>query len=420
MFDAVQYQFADDFMGITERNALFYQPVCCVCCVGEAAFCRLQHFFFSDGHGCDHVCEYGYAHFYGVDGVKQTFLVFLHIFVVCQRQTFHGCQKLHQVAVNTACFAADQFCHIGVLFLGHDAGACGVCIAQFHEMEFMAAPEDDFFAETAQVHHQDGQCGSQFDGKVTVGNAVHGVHCDGGEAQFFRYEISVQRVCGSCQRAAAQRHYVCTFVCIAQAFIVAFEHFHISQQVVRQCHRLCALQVGIAGQDGFCVICCEIIQCYHQIFHQSFDLCDFFLCVHADIQCNLVVTAAAGVQAFAYVADTADEDGFHVHVDIFCFFVEGHLACFDISQDFLQCFDDQFCVSSGDDALFAQHFRMGHAACDIFFIHSAIEGDRGMEVVCKAVCGLCETSAPKFSHFYLLLSSVGTLSPRPCKEAPPP
>ena len=35
------------------------------------------------------------------------------------------------------------------------------------------------------------------------------------------------------------------------------------------------------------------------------------------------------------LADTADEDGFHVHVDILCFFVKCNLAGFDIGEDFL-------------------------------------------------------------------------------------
>ena len=41
------------------------------------------------------------------------------------------------------------------------------------------------------------------------------------------------------------------------------------------------------------------------------------------------------MQAFADIADAADEDGFHVHVDILCFFVKCNLAGFDIGEDFL-------------------------------------------------------------------------------------
>ena len=42
-----------------------------------------------------------------------------------------------------------------------------------------------------------------------------------------------------------------------------------------------------------------------------------------------------------------------------------------------------------------------------------------MEVVCKAVCGLCKASAPKFSQCIYSLLSVGTLSPRPCEGVTP-
>ena len=83
------------------------------------------------------------------------------------------------------------------------------------------------------------------------------------------------------------------------------------------------------------MVCREIVQCYHQIFHQFFNRDDFLFGIHTDIQCHLIVAAAAGMQAFADITDTADEDGFHVHVDILCFFVKCNLAGFDIGEDFL-------------------------------------------------------------------------------------
>ena len=149
--------------------------------------------------------------------------------------------------IYTPRFATNQLRHIGVLFLWHNAGACGICVGKLNEMEFMAAPEDDFLAEAAQVHHQDRKRGCQLNAEISVGNTIHAIHCDGGKAQFLRNGISIQRVGGGGKCAAAQRHYVCAFVGIAKAVVVALEHFHIRKQVMRQCNRLCALQVRIAG-----------------------------------------------------------------------------------------------------------------------------------------------------------------------------
>ena len=41
------------------------------------------------------------------------------------------------------------------------------------------------------------------------------------------------------------------------------------------------------------------------------------------------------MQAFADIADEADEDSFYVPVDIRCFFVNCNVAGLDIGEDFL-------------------------------------------------------------------------------------
>ena len=109
---------------------------------------------------------------------------------------------------------------------------------------------------------------------------------------------------------------------------------------------------------------------------------------------------------FAHVADAADEDGLHVHMDVLSLFVESHFACFDVVQDFTQCFHNEVCVLLGDDALFAQHGCVCHTAGDVLVIHAAVKADGGMEMVCEAVCGFGEASAPKFLHknlpFYVM------------------
>ena len=75
---------------------------------------------------------------------------------------------------------------------------------------------------------------------------------------------------------------------------------------------------------------CQCVQFHQQVFHQSFDFGDFFFGIHTGIQCHLVVPASAGVEFFAHVANAADEDGFHIHMDVLSLFVESHFACFDV------------------------------------------------------------------------------------------
>ncbi len=91
---------------------------------------------------------------------------------------------------------------------------------------------------------------------------------------------------------------------------------------MRQRNRLRPLQMGIAGKYGFRMLRRKVVQLCNQVFHKLFDCRNFLFGVHPRIQRDLVVAAAAGMQAFAHIANTGNQYCFDVHVDIFGFFVE--------------------------------------------------------------------------------------------------
>ena len=113
--------------------------------------------------------------FYCINSIKCQLLVFLHVFVVCKRNSLHGCEHGSQCTVDTACFASYQFCNIRILFLRHDTASCAVGIINLHKAVFIGVPENDFLAETAEMHHNCGHGRKKFDHIISVRYGIHTV-----------------------------------------------------------------------------------------------------------------------------------------------------------------------------------------------------------------------------------------------------
>ena len=75
--------------------------------------------------------------------------------------------------------------------------------------------------------------------------------------------------------------------------------------------------MGKAWHDGFGVLFRQINQGRLKVLNQALNNGNLIAQPQADVGSDLVVAAAAGVQAFAGIADFVGEAAFDVHVDIF-------------------------------------------------------------------------------------------------------
>ena len=85
-------------------------------------------------HGGKHAVEQSDTAFYRIHCIKRKLFVLLHIFIVCKRDSLHGCENRCQRSVNTACFSTDKLCDIRILLLRHDTAACAVCVIDLNEI----------------------------------------------------------------------------------------------------------------------------------------------------------------------------------------------------------------------------------------------------------------------------------------------
>ena len=100
-------------------------------------------------------------------------------------------------------------------------------------------------------------------------------------------------------------------------------------------HRLCPLQVCITRHHHILVAFCLFQKSPLQFSQKLLQGFYFPLQVHPQVQCHLIVAAAACVELPAWVSDLLCEELFDVHVDIFCCRIKFHFACFYVCEDLL-------------------------------------------------------------------------------------
>ena len=62
-----------------------------------------------------------------------------------------------QCTVDTSRLSSYKLCDIRILLLRHDTASGAVCVIDLHKTVFIGIPDNDFLAETAQMHHDRGQ-----------------------------------------------------------------------------------------------------------------------------------------------------------------------------------------------------------------------------------------------------------------------
>jgi len=115
----------------------------------------------------------------------------------------------------------------------------------------------------------------------------------------------------------------------------------------------------------------------------------------------LIVTAAAGVQLAAHVAEALDEGVFDVRVNIFELDRERKVAAIDFARNIVEGGADSPGFVSAEEADLRQHAGMSLAGDHVLTVEAAVEADRLGEGFDAVVGVAAETAAPGFlTHGY--------------------
>ena len=229
------------------------------------------------------------------------------------------------------------------------------------------------------MHHQNRKRRQHLNGKVPIGDGVQTVLGHARKAQEPGHVGPVQKVVGAGQRAGPQRHHIEPRECVLQPPLVAFEHLHVGQQVVRKKDRLGVLEVCVSGHDH--------IQVSSRLFQErmleppqpSEQGPEHIPQVHADVQRHLVVPAPAGVQLAPDRADQLREPPLDRHMNIFVLRDERKAACFDFSPHVSQASDDGGRFPVGQYIGQLQGLTVDDAALNIVLIQPLVEREGSRE-----------------------------------------
>ena len=123
----------------------------------------------------------------------------------------------------------------------------------------------------------------------------------------------------------------------------------------------------------------------------------------AEIDRDLVVARARGVQAPGRRADDLGKAAFHVHMDVFERALKRKCPCLDFAFDLRETLGDRLGVGGFDDALMGEHGEVGLRSRDVLGGKLAVEVDRGVDLLHRLRRAPGKSAAPhRVAHAHRL------------------
>ena len=386
---------AHHLVGVAKRQALAHQVVGEIGRRGKARPRGLAQALGVGLHMRHHVGEGAQAIAHRIHAVEQRFFVFLIVLVVGQGLAFHQGQQRDEMTVDAAGLAAHQFGHVGVFLLRHDGRAGAETIRKLHKPKRRAGPQHQFFAHPRQVGEQQRGEGAELNGEIAIGDGIQGVSRRLRKSQAARRVLAIDGKAGAGQGRRAQGAFVHARPAVAQAAVVALQHFVPGQHVVAEGHRLGALQVGESGHHGGRMCLGQPDQRELEPLQLTGDAIDGIAQVEADVGGDLIVARTARMQFLARLAAQRGEPRFDVHVHVFEFYAPGELARGDLRLDGGQTGFDTRQFPGAEHADGGQHARVGEGGANILRRQAPIEADGSRKALHETVRGLFESPAPE-------------------------
>jgi len=263
---------------------------------------------------------------------------------------------------------------------------------------------------------------------VPVGHRIHAVAADFRKAKKPGRAGPVDRQPRPGQGRRPQRQNVQALSAVFQPLSVAGKHFGKRQQIVRQKNRLRLLQMRVAGHDGGDFLFGHADQLLLERIEQADQPVRLVAQVQPNIQRDLIVAAARGMQFCARVSGAPDQLFFNGHVNVFVGGVENKTTLFHIGPDAFQPADDRLRVCAGNDARISQHRRMGNRTFNVMTIQAAVNmkgagkalhaGSRGFLKSSRPGFFCVSHDAPSFEMVYFFIIFL-ILSRRPLRRMKP-
>ena len=230
--------------------------------------------------------------------------------------------------------------------------------------------------------------------EVAIGDAVERIGGRPVEVKRLRGHVAVDRERGAGERGGAKRTFVEALARVLEAPRVAPQHLDIGHEMMAEGDRLRRLQMGEARHDHRGAVERPGGERPLQLGDLGEDRVDRVAHPEAEIDRDLVVARARGVEAPGRRADDLSKAALDVHMDVFERARERKRARLDFAFDLGETLGDRLGVGGFDDALGGEHGDMGLGACDVLGGKLAVEVDRGVDLLHRLGRTAREPAAP--------------------------
>ena len=308
-------------------------------------------------------------------GIDERLLVFLEIAVVGEGDALHDGHQAEQVPVRPARLAAHDLGDVGIFFLGHDGRARGMPVGHGDEPEKRVGPPDELFAEAREMPHAHAGAEQGLQGEIPVGHGIHAVVEDAVHPQLIGNHFRCEGVGRAGERRRAQGRDPGAPLASLHALHVPLEHPGICQQMLRQAHRLRGLHMCAPGQQHAAILFSAPGKHRCKAAGKTNPFAQAVRNIQTEIEADLVIAAAPGMQLLAHIAHDLGEPALDVHVHVFQLPLPGEGTGFDLRAHLVEPVDEPLRLLLRDDALPAQHARMRLGSGYVLGVQDAVEGN---------------------------------------------
>ena len=168
--------------------------------------------------------------------------------------------------------------------------------------------------------------------------------------------------------------------------------------MVRQPHRLRALEVRVAGQDGVEVLAGARREHPAQLEQAALGRRAGIAQIQGQVGGDLVVAAAPGVQAARRGPDPLAQSRLDVHVDVLERGIDREAPGLDLAADRLEPLSDRLLLVGAEQAPVVEHPGVGEREPDVVAGEGLVEVDGGGEALDGGVRRGLEAAAPGLVH----------------------
>ncbi len=164
--------------------------------------------------------------------------------------------------------------------------------------------------------------------------------------------------------------------------------------MVPEGHRLGPLHMGVPRHYRCAVLCGPLAEHPHQflyLFHKPRAVLSEG---QAYVKGHLVVAAAAGVQAFAWVSQSGGQFLLHEGMNILGVRVDSQHTAVYIAAYLFKLRAYFIALVHVDNALPPQHCGVGNTALYVLAVHTAVKGYAGVEIVGPGICLFFKAALP--------------------------